>query len=168
MGERAPRHDMFVDGHKPPEKVTDPSRSVFQLRTVLVRRRTKDDRTTRSASTCASQWVLRKAKWKRSPALSFIPPSPVEADGRHLEFRLLAIILASINIFAQNLVPWRKISKLMRCIGQKSAFRKFNVADGRHLENRKVIIIRSRLRYFHEILYDGWVCWHNVGNYVKK
>jgi len=73
---------------------------------------------------------------------------PKMAEGRHLEFRLWAIILSSINIFAQNLVPWWKTSRLMRCIGQKSAFRKSNVADGRHLENRKVIIIRSYIEIF--------------------
>ena len=31
------RHDLFIDGHKPVEEVTDPSQSVFQLRMALPR-----------------------------------------------------------------------------------------------------------------------------------
>ena len=49
-----------------------------------------------------------------------------------------AIISAPINIFAPNLVPERKISRPRRFVGQKSGFRKSNMADGRHLQIRKV------------------------------
>jgi len=45
------------------------------------------------------------------------PPSWISILGHNFES-------TSINIFAQNLVPWWKISRLMRCIGQKSAFKK--------------------------------------------
>ena len=41
------------------------------------------------------------------------------ADGRHLEFRLWAIIWASIKIFALNLVQlWKKINNARLCVGQ--------------------------------------------------
>jgi len=42
---RTERHDRFVGGQKPPEKVTDTREgSVLQLRTALARRRTEEDR----------------------------------------------------------------------------------------------------------------------------
>jgi len=44
------------------------------------------------------------------------------ADGRHLGFRFLAIISASINIFAPNLVQWWKIGSPRGPSAQKSDF----------------------------------------------
>jgi len=64
------------------------------------------------------------------------------ADSRHLEFRFLAIISASINFFAPNLVERWKINTLRRPISQKSGFRKSKMADGvtvQYVELRKII-----------------------------
>jgi len=46
------------------------------------------------------------------------------ADGRHLEFRFLTVISASINIFAPNLVPRWKTNCLKKPICHKSNCRK--------------------------------------------
>lgn len=59
---RTERHDRFVGGEKPPEKVTARSRgSVLQLRTALARRRTEGDRDARSASAPAIRSSVRPA-----------------------------------------------------------------------------------------------------------
>jgi len=64
------------------------------------------------------------------------------ADGRHLGFRFSAIISASINIFAPNLVQWRKIDSPRVPIAQKSGFWKSKMAVTM-LNFQKVIIIQS-------------------------
>ena len=78
------------------------------------------------------------------------------ADGRHLEFRFLAIIWASINIFAPNLVHGWKINTLRQPIGQKRVFRKSNMADGYHLEFRLSAIISASIDIFAPNLAHRW------------
>jgi len=63
------RHDMSVDGHKPPVKVTNPSGSVLQLRAALAVRRTEEDRAVRSASTPAICSSVRRADCRQLPLI---------------------------------------------------------------------------------------------------
>ena len=78
------------------------------------------------------------------------------ADGRHLEFRFLAIISASINIFALNLVQWWKIGIPRGPNDQKSDFRKYKMADGRHLGFRFCAIISVLVNIFVPSFVPRW------------
>ena len=63
-------------------------------------------------------------------------------DGRHLGFQFWAVISASLNIIAPNLVQWWKIDSSRGPIAQKSGFWKSNTAVTM-LNFKKVIIIQS-------------------------
>ena len=78
------------------------------------------------------------------------------ADGCHLEFRFLAIISASINIFAPNLVPGWKIDSPRRPIAQKLCFRigLSKMEDGFNLEFRFRAIIWTLIKIF-DIVIDN-------------
>ena len=78
------------------------------------------------------------------------------ADGRHFEFRFLAIISASINIFGPKFVRRWKIGSPRGPIAQKSGFQKSKVADGRHLEFRFLAIISASINIFAPNLVPRW------------
>ena len=87
------------------------------------------------------------------------------ADGRHLGFRFWAIISASINIFAPNLVQWWKLGSTRGPNAQKSDFRKSMMVDGRHLGFRFWArdLVFSLLDPLLEVVYSRWWMTPNRG-----
>ena len=90
------------------------------------------------------------------------------ADGRHLGFRILAIISASINIFAPNLVQWWKIVSPRGSSSQKSDLRNSKMADSRHLGFRFWAIIPASINIFSPNFVPRWKIGNSMGSKSQK
>jgi len=90
------------------------------------------------------------------------------ADGRHLGFWFLAIISASINIFAPNFTPWWKIGSPRGPSAQKSDFWKSKMAAVRHLLFRFWAIISASFNIFAPNLVQWWKIGSPIGVPVFK
>jgi len=105
---------------------------------------------------------------QRSLAISYAwlgPNKLIFSSGRHFYISPLAvqkvttplaIISASINIFAQNFVRRWKIGGPRGHCAQKSGFRNFKMAKGRHLEFRFWATTSASINIFAPNLVSRW------------